>query len=67
MLDDATRGPAVKAVKAAQQRFESESETSQAARRAAFAQAREEGLSLREIGEAVGLHRSRIAQIIKGE
>lgn len=56
-----------KAVRAAQKQFERESDAAQKARRKAFAQAQKEGLSLREIGEEVGLHRSRIAQIIKGE
>ncbi|MGN6814668.1 MAG: hypothetical protein ACTHK3_01090 [Solirubrobacterales bacterium] len=55
------------AVRAAQKQFEREAEAAQRARRKAFAQAQKEGLSLREIGEEVGLHRSRIAQIIKGE
>jgi DNA-directed RNA polymerase specialized sigma24 family protein len=56
-----------KAVRTAQKHFERESDAAQRARRKAFAQAQKEGLSLREIGEEVGLHRSRIAQIIKGK
>jgi len=56
-----------KAVRAAQKQFERDSAATQKARRKAFAQAQREGLSLREIGEEVGLHRSRVAQIIKGE
>lgn len=56
-----------KAVRAARKQFERECEAAQKARRKAFTQAQKEGLSLREIGEEVGLHRSRIAQIIKGE
>ncbi|HET7121543.1 MAG TPA: hypothetical protein VFI17_09890 [Solirubrobacterales bacterium] len=56
-----------KAVRAAQRQFERDAAAAQRARRKAFAQAQKEGLSLREIGEEVGLHRSRIAQIIKGE
>jgi DNA-directed RNA polymerase specialized sigma24 family protein len=56
-----------KAVRAAQKQFERQSAAAQRARRKAFTQAQKEGLSLREIGEEVGLHRSRIAQIIKGE
>jgi DNA-directed RNA polymerase specialized sigma24 family protein len=61
------KAEARKAVRAAQKQFEGESAAAQKARRKAFAQAQKEGLSLREIGEEVGLHRSRIAQIIKGE
>jgi DNA-directed RNA polymerase specialized sigma24 family protein len=56
-----------KAVRAAQKQFERESNAAQRARRKAFAQAQKEGLSLREIGEEVGLTHSRIAQIINGE
>lgn len=55
------------AVRAAQERFEQASSTAQRARREAFSEAQKQGLSLREIGEEVGLHRSRVAQIIKGE
>ncbi len=36
-------------------------------RRKGFEQAKAAGLSLAEIGEAVGLHRSRVDQIIKGK
>lgn len=61
------KAEARKVVRAAQKQFERESEAAQRSRRKAFAQAQKEGLSLREIGEEVGLHRSRIAQIIKGE
>jgi DNA-directed RNA polymerase specialized sigma24 family protein len=54
-------------VKAAQREFDRESKAAQKARRSAFAQAQKEGLSLREIGELVGLDRSRVGQIIRGE
>jgi DNA-directed RNA polymerase specialized sigma24 family protein len=67
MTDDAKRKSARRVVKAAQKQFERESDAAQKARRKAFAQAQREGLSLREIGEEVGLHRSRVAQIIKGK
>ncbi len=67
MPDDAERKAARKAVRAAQKQFQRESDATQRARRRAFAQAQKEGLSLREIGEEVGLHRSRIAQIIRGK
>jgi DNA-directed RNA polymerase specialized sigma24 family protein len=66
MPDDAKR-KVRQAVKAAQRQYDRESAAAQKARRTAFAKAQKEGLSLREIGEEVGLHRSRVAQIIKGE
>ena len=56
-----------KAVRAAQKQFERESDAAQKARRKAFAQAQREGLSLRAIGEEVGLHHTRLGQIIRGE
>jgi uncharacterized membrane protein len=53
-------------VRAAQDRYEEESEAARQARRDAFAKAQERGLSLRDIGETVGLHHSRVGQIIEG-
>lgn len=67
MTEDARRKAALKAVKAAQRRFDREVDTAQKARRKAFAQAQKDGLSLRAIGEEVGLHHTRIGQIIRGE
>ncbi|MGN6276960.1 MAG: hypothetical protein ACTHNP_13675 [Solirubrobacterales bacterium] len=55
------------AVRAAQKQFERESDAAHKARRKAFAQAQKEGLSLRAIGEEVGLHHTRVGQIIRGE
>jgi hypothetical protein len=54
-------------VRAAQDRYEAESEAARKARRDAFAEAQARGLSLRDIGETVGLHHSRVGQIIEGK
>jgi uncharacterized membrane protein len=67
MPDDAKRRGAAKAVKAAQQQFERDSKAARQARRKAFAKAQKDGLSLREIGELVGLDHSRVGQIIRGD
>jgi DNA-directed RNA polymerase specialized sigma24 family protein len=58
---------ALKAVRAAQRQFESESSATNKLRRKAFAQAQKEGLTLRQIGEEVGLHHTRVGEIIRGE
>jgi DNA-directed RNA polymerase specialized sigma24 family protein len=67
MPDDAKRKAISKAVKAAQRQFERDSKAAREARRKAFAQAQKEGLSLRDIGELVGLDHTRVRQIIRDE
>jgi len=67
MPDDPKRKAASKAVTAAQKQFERDSKAAREARRKAFAQAQKAGLSLRDIGELVGLDHSRVGQIIRGE
>jgi len=67
MPGEPTRDAAAKAVKAAQRQFERDSKAARQARRKAFAKAQKEGLSLREIGELVGLDHSRVGQIIRGD
>jgi DNA-directed RNA polymerase specialized sigma24 family protein len=61
------KAKARKTVRAAQKQFERESAAANKVRRKAFAQAQKEGLTLREIGEEVGLHHTRVGQIIRGE
>jgi len=67
MPDEPKRRAARKAVCTAQKQFERDSKAAREARRKAFAQAQKEGLSLRDIGELVGLDRSRVGQIIRGD
>jgi len=55
------------AVLAAQERYEADTEAARESRRKAFAEAQEHGLTMREIGEVVGLHHTRVSQIIRGE
>lgn len=69
MSDDAKR-KARDDAKRAQSRYEREkSKLDQAAdeRRKSFERAQTAGLSLAEIAEATGLHRSRVDQILKGK
>ena len=54
-------------VRDAQARYEAQAEAARQARRDAFAKAQAGGLNLREIGEEVGLHHTRVSQIIRGE
>ncbi len=61
------KDPLRAAVRAAQERYEADIESAREGRRQAFAKAQEGGLSLREISAEVGLHLSRIGQIIEGK
>jgi hypothetical protein len=56
-----------KAVEVAQAKFEQDRKRARKERRKAFAEAQKAGLSLRDIGDAAGLHRSRVAEIIRDE
>jgi DNA-directed RNA polymerase specialized sigma24 family protein len=67
MAEEPKRKAAAIEVKAAQRQFERDSKAARQARRKAFAKAQKEGLSLREIGELVGLDHSRVGQIIRGD
>ena len=67
MPNDSQRRAAAKAVKAAQKQFERDSKAAREARRKAFAQAQEDGLSLRDIGELIGLDHTWVRKIIRGE
>jgi hypothetical protein len=54
-------------VQRAQLDYERDVETARGARRKSFERAQKAGLSLRDIGDAVGLHRSRVGEILRGE
>jgi DNA-directed RNA polymerase specialized sigma24 family protein len=54
-------------VRAAQERYEVDIEAARESRRKAFAKAQAEGLSHSEIAAEVGLHKSRVGQIIEGK
>jgi hypothetical protein len=66
-MADAAGQKARRAVRDAQTKFEREQAATQEARRKAFADAQKAGLTLRDIGEEVGLHHTRVLQIIRGE
>lgn len=55
------------AVRAAQDRYEASLADAKKDRQEAFREAQAAGMSLREIGEVVNLHTSRIGQIIDGK
>jgi DNA-directed RNA polymerase specialized sigma24 family protein len=68
-MPDADPKQARKDARRAQERFErAQTQLEEAAklRRESFERAAAAGLSMAEIGEAVGLHRTRVNQIIKG-
>ncbi len=56
-----------RAVRAAQETYERERDQTRAKRQRAFADAQKAGLSLRQIAEEVGLHHSRVADVIRGK
>lgn len=61
------KGKALAEAKRAQLDYEQNVKTAREARRKTFAQAQKAGSSLAEIGEAVGLHRSRVGEILRGK
>lgn len=66
-MADAAEQKARRAVRDAQAKFERDQGAVQDARRKAFADAQAAGLSLRDIAEEIGLHHTRVRQIIRGE
>jgi hypothetical protein len=59
------KGKALADAKRAQLDYGRDVKAAREARRKSFARAQKAGSSLAEIGEAVGLHRSRVAEIIR--
>ena len=58
---------AIAGVKRAQSDYERNVDAAREARRKSFERAQKAGLSLRDIGDAVGLHRVRVWEILRGE
>jgi hypothetical protein len=69
-MSDASRKKARSEARRAQSKFErtqGQLDAAAEARRESFQRAAAAGLSMAEIGDAVGLHRTRVNQIIKGK
>jgi hypothetical protein len=66
-MADAKDEKARRAVRTAQAKFKRAQDATRKERREAFADAQRAGLSLRDIGEEVDLHHTRVAEIIRGE
>jgi len=69
-MADAAKAKASKAVRRAQTDFERSQERHEQVRevrRKSFEEARAAGLSMREIGEAAGLHFTRVARILQAK
>lgn len=67
MADTPEQREARKALRRVQADFERKVADARSERRECFEQAQEAGLSLREIGEEVGLHHTRVRQVILGD
>jgi hypothetical protein len=57
----------LRSAQAAFERAEVQREKVSTARRESFERAQEAGLTLRDIGEVVGLHHTRVGEILRGE
>jgi hypothetical protein len=66
-MADAKDAKARRAVRAAQAKFKRDQDAARKERREAFADAQRAGLSLRDISAEVGLHHTRVAEIIRDE
>lgn len=61
------KSQALAEAKRAQLDYERKVKAAREGRRTSFARAKKAGSSLAEIGEAVGLHRSRVGEILRGK
>lgn len=66
-MGDAARKKALQAARKAQVDYEKTLDKARSSRRMRFERAQAGGASLREIGEAVGLHWTTVREIIKGK
>jgi hypothetical protein len=67
MVDDPARQKARKDLRRAQANFERKVREAHAERLESFKRAQKAGLSLREIAQEVGLHWTRIGQLLRGK
>lgn len=66
-MSEGSKKKAIAQVKRAQLDYTRNVEAAREARRTSFERAQKAGLSLRDIGDAVGLHRARVWEILRGE
>lgn len=66
-MGDAARAKAAKELRKAQSDYERKVEQARDARRKTFERAQKAGMSLREIGQEVDLHWTRVGQILKSK
>lgn len=66
-MGDAAREKALKEARKAQADYDRTVDKARSSRRKSFERAQSAGSSLREIGEAVGLHYTTVREIIKGK
>lgn len=66
-MPEGQKEKAVAAVKRAQLDYERNVAAARESRRKSFERGQKAGLSLRDIGDAVGLHRGRVWEILRGK
>jgi len=66
-MSKGSKEKAIAEAKRAQLDYERNVDAAREARRKSFERAQKAGLSLRDIGDAVGLHRGRVWEILRGK